>query len=167
MSADERPPGPASTTESGEQPSDVSEPLLAYGRETGRAGSSTQLPRRLGPVQAWFTRQRDDLIRDVLIGVVLLAIGVTAAVYWDGRIADRQEVQENTRFVRQVVIDNADLKPFAGLNLEGATLAGLDLSCVFEPGATVRCELDCNRLDRGKQLESQPNWCKLVPRVSR
>jgi hypothetical protein len=50
---------------------------------------------------------------------------------WDARLADRQdrlareladraEVLENTRFVRQVAIEEAAVKPFGGLNLRGA-----------------------------------------------
>jgi uncharacterized protein YjbI with pentapeptide repeats len=91
------------------------------------------------------------LARDALIGLILVVVGFAAAAWWDGRIADHQnqlardiaenqdqaarglatsnEILENTRFVRQVVIDNAAAKPFAGLNLAGAALNGLDLAC--------------------------------------
>jgi Pentapeptide repeats (8 copies) len=96
--------------------------------------------RALRATSAWAKRQRDDLIRDSLIGFVVLGVGLIFAVLWDGRLADRQnqlardlatasEVQENTRFVRQVVIDNATEKPFRGLNLAEAALSGLDLAC--------------------------------------
>lgn len=82
-----------------------------------------------GPIRGWIHRQRDELVRDGLIGIVVLVIGTGAVICWNGRIAERQEIQENTRFVRQVVIDNATEKPFAGLNLHDAVLAGLDLAC--------------------------------------
>jgi hypothetical protein len=44
-------------------------------------------------------------------------------------LADAGEVQENTRFVRQVDIENAFDKPFRRLNLRGATLSKLQLGC--------------------------------------
>jgi hypothetical protein len=102
-------------------------------------------------IRGWLRRQGDDLIRDALIGLVVVAMGFGAAALWDSRLADRQnqlasdiaenqdqaardlatanEVLENTRFVRQVVIDNAAAKPFSRLNLAGASLGGLDLAC--------------------------------------
>jgi uncharacterized protein YjbI with pentapeptide repeats len=91
-------------------------------------------------ISAWAKRQCDNLIRDALVGLVVLGVGLIFAAWWDSRLADRQnqlardlatasEVQENIRFVRQVAIDDAAVKPFAGLNLRGATLAGLDVSC--------------------------------------
>jgi len=107
--------------------------------------------RALDAIWGWFGRQRDDLARDALVGFVVLGVGLLFAAWWDGRLSDRQnqlsrdqttasnklardlattsEVQENIRFVRQVAIDNSALKPFRGLNLSGANLGGLDLSC--------------------------------------
>jgi uncharacterized protein YjbI with pentapeptide repeats len=41
--------------------------------------------------RSWFSRQRDELIRDALIGVIVVLIGFAAAAVWDARIADRQE----------------------------------------------------------------------------
>jgi Pentapeptide repeats (8 copies) len=72
----------------------------------------------------------------VILGLFLASMGVAAA-FW---IAEGQnhlarkletagEIQENTRFVRQVVIDNAAEKPFRSLNLSGAALGGLNLAC--------------------------------------
>jgi len=89
---------------------------------------------RLRAIGDWVGRNRDDLIRDGLIAVVLAGVGVGAA-FW---IASRQdqlardletasEIQENVRFVRQVAIDPQAAKPFRGLNLHGAYLARLDL----------------------------------------
>ena len=54
------------------------------------------------------------------------------------RMAERAEIAENVRFVRQVAIqvaidDGADVKPFRGLNLRKADLAGLNLRCA-RPG---------------------------------
>ena len=113
----------------------------------GVAGSR----KRSKGIRGWVRRQQDDLIRDLLIGFVVLAIGFGAAALWDSRLAERQnqltqdlaegqnqltqdlakasEIQENVRFVRQVVIDNRAPKPFRGLNLRRATLSGLDLAC--------------------------------------
>jgi pentapeptide repeat protein len=80
--------------------------------------------------------RRDVLARELLIGLVLVGVGA-AATFWIAYRQDRlardlesaSEIQENVRFVRQVVIDNAAEKPFHGLNLSGADLAGLDLAC--------------------------------------
>jgi hypothetical protein len=102
-------------------------------------------------IRGWLRRHRDELIRDGLIGLVVLAVGFGVAAWWDSRLAERQnqlasdiainqdraardlatanEIQENVRFVRQVVIDNAAEKPFRALNLSGASLGSLDLAC--------------------------------------
>ena len=68
-----------------------------------------------------------------MLGIVLVAIGAMAGFGADRLIAHRQEVQENTRFVRQVVIDSAPdtefNKPFRGLELRSAALARLQLGC--------------------------------------
>jgi hypothetical protein len=70
------------------------------------------------------------------VALVVAIIAILAS----NRIADRQdnlaqqlgdasEVQENTRFIRQVDIENAYDKPFRSLNLRGATLSRLGLGC--------------------------------------
>jgi hypothetical protein len=118
-------------------------------------------PKAVKPVPGWLGRQRDDLIRDALIGVVVLVVGFGAAAWWDSRLAMRQnqlardiaetqdqiardmatanEIQENIRFVRQVAIDNAATKPFRGLNLRRASLNGLDLGCATESEPPTGC----------------------------
>jgi hypothetical protein len=120
----------------------------AYHTRVGEAAEARGLS---SGIRGWLRRQGDDLIRDALIGLVVVVIGFGAAALWDSRLAERQnqlardqttasnklardlattsEVQENIRFVRQVAIDNSALKPFRGLNLSGANLGGLDLSC--------------------------------------
>ena len=83
----------------------------------------------------------NDLARDLVIGLILVLAGFATAFWLESRIAqqqqeieerrsNQQEVLENTRFVREVVL-NPDVKvqPFMGLNLAGAQLAYLDLSC--------------------------------------
>jgi uncharacterized protein YjbI with pentapeptide repeats len=104
--------------------------------------------RRSEGIRAWLRR---NVL--ALIGLFLAVIGVATAVWiaygqnqLAGDIAEDQdqlardleaasegqvaanEIQENVRFVRQVVIDNAE-KPFSKLNLHGASLNGLDLAC--------------------------------------
>jgi uncharacterized protein YjbI with pentapeptide repeats len=72
--------------------------------------------------------------------VVLVMLGVGLAFLVDARIAarqnelasdlaDRAEVLENVRFIRQVQADGSALKPFAGLSLTSASLGGLSLPC--------------------------------------
>lgn len=88
----------------------------------------------------WWHRNRDDLLRDALVAVVAGAVLLGAAVWFDDRretraiaIASQQdntaEMLENSRFVRQSVMDTNNLKPFAGLYLKGASLNGLPLGC--------------------------------------
>ncbi len=45
------------------------------------------------------------------------------------RLAENAEVLENTRFVRSLSSQRKLPRPFSGINLEGAVLEGLDLSC--------------------------------------
>lgn len=102
--------------------------------------SSRARSRPSGPVRSFLHRQRDDLLRDGLIGAVLACLALGGAAWWDARLAgrqealenervQRQEVLENTRFVRQVVVEGGAAMPFVGLDLRGAELGGLDLSC--------------------------------------
>jgi hypothetical protein len=118
-------------------------------------------PDAANPVRGWLGRQRDDLIRDLVIGVVVLIVGFGAAALWDSRLGERQnqvaraiaknqdqfssqlatdnEIQENIWFVRQVVIDDAAAKPFRGLDLRRASLNGLDLGCATESEPPTGC----------------------------
>jgi hypothetical protein len=75
--------------------------------------------RRPGAIWDWVKEQRNDLARDALVGFAVLIAGFMFAMWWEGRLADRSEIQENTRFVRQVAIAKADLKPFSQINPEG------------------------------------------------
>mgnify|MGYP003591019625 FL=1 len=83
----------------------------------------------------------NDLARDLVVGLLLVLAGFGTAFWLENRIAhqqqaieaqraDRAEVLENTRFVREVAI-NPDVSslPFSGLNLRESELSGLDLSC--------------------------------------
>ena len=102
-----------------------------------REAISSWWARSLRVVYAILSRLRDDaLAREAVIGLVLVLVGVGAAVWIAGRqdqlardLETASEIQENVRFVRQVSIDNPAVKPFRGLNLHGAALSGLDLSC--------------------------------------
>jgi uncharacterized protein YjbI with pentapeptide repeats len=96
----------------------------------------SRVRRTLRAIGDWSYRQRNDLIRDGLIGLCLLIVGSLFALALARQqdrlaqdLATTSEIQENLRFVRQVVIDNAAEKPFSQLNLRGASLAGLDLAC--------------------------------------
>lgn len=107
----------------------------------------------------WLHRQRDDLLRDALLGLLVLAAGAGFAAYFDQRLDQRAESSENTRFVRQAVIDRATTKPFIELNLRGASLAGLDLGCTDPEAAAAaafaedRIEAGCANF-KGAELES-------------
>lgn len=93
-----------------------------------RAGDATR--------RAIWRRLTDNaLAREASIGFVLAAIGIVATVLitnGQNRLArdleTASEIQENVRFLRQVVADNATAKPFRALNLSGASLGGLDLA---------------------------------------
>ncbi|WP_345711460.1 pentapeptide repeat-containing protein [Kineococcus glutinatus] len=82
-------------------------------------------------------------------GVVAGFVIFPATVWSDSRLAQRQEqveeqraeqqeVLENVRFVRERSGQRDAAKPFRGLNLTEASLAGLDLSCA-EPTSVGSC----------------------------
>lgn len=102
------------------------------------------ISRSPGTVRAFVQRQGDDLIRDAIVGGAIALVVFGAAMWWDGRLANRQEVLENTRFVRQVAIDSPMQKPLAGLNLQQAQLRGLNLGCAIPyEGWARRAERGC------------------------
>ncbi len=74
-------------------------------------------------------RARGDVLRQVVAGAVIALPITGATLYLGDRQADRQEVLENVRFVRDRASDGLGLKPFAGLDLQDSFLAGLDLGC--------------------------------------
>ncbi len=93
---------------------------------------------------AWWRRHRDDIVRDLFValtaGAVVSVPIFVATAFLDRRQTSRQEtlesartereeVLENVRFVRDRAADPNGSKPFGGLNLRGAPLAGLDLQC--------------------------------------
>lgn len=111
-------------------------------------GTGTPTRRPFPRWRGWLQRQRDDLIRDAVLGLVLLAVGAGFAAYYDRQLDQRAESSENTRFVRQAVIDGATTKPFLELNLRGASLAGLDLGCT-RPDAARAAAFDDERVEAG------------------
>jgi uncharacterized protein YjbI with pentapeptide repeats len=104
-----------------------------------------------GRVAVWLRRHQGELFKDLLVGFVVGVVLFVGALLWDIRLANRQdrlqqtlakqqdelqmkladqaEVLENTRFVRDVAVSGSGARPFGGLNLRGAHLAGLDLGC--------------------------------------
>lgn len=70
------------------------------------------------------------LLREILIGLLLVGAGFATAFWLENRIASRQEIQDNLRFIREVSV-NPDVRamPFSQMNLAGTDLSGLDLSC--------------------------------------
>lgn len=89
--------------------------------------------RRVRAAGAYLNRDDRPLLRDGLLAVIgiIAAIGLAGQqAFLDGRREDRQEVLENTRFVRTVALTpDAAALPFAGMNLAGANLASLPLGC--------------------------------------
>jgi hypothetical protein len=136
---------------------------LAGGREAAPREEETRAGRRhrLDRVRGWLLTQRDDLIRDARVTLVVGIFLFAGAMVWDARLAhrqerlsaeiadrqdrlareqaDRAEVLENTRFVRQVAIDNLSGKPFGSLYLHSAPLSGLDLGCEDGRKASKAC----------------------------
>lgn len=51
------------------------------------------------------------------------------AVKFDDMRSDREQVLENTRFVRETSMNPDALRPFTEIHLEGANLSGLPLGC--------------------------------------
>ena len=111
--------------------------------EGSAAGGPDQAPHvsvQVAGDATWWGRHRGDLGREALVGAMLACLAFGGAVWWDSRLADRQErledhrtlhqeSLENTRFVRQVWADDLGVRPFRGLNLFGASLAGIQLTC--------------------------------------
>lgn len=95
-------------------------------------------------------RQRlSTLIRANAKEVILVLLGVALAFAVDSRLSDRQndlaerladrsEVLENVRFVRQVAVDKGEVKPFSSLDLDDAPLDGIPLPCTT-PGNDATC----------------------------
>lgn len=111
-------------------------------------GPGTPASRPSSGLLGWLQRQRDDLIRDAVLGLVILAVGASFAAYYDRQLDQRAESSENTRFVRQAVIDGATTKPFRELNLRGASLAGLDFGCT-RPDAARAAAFTDDRTEAG------------------
>ncbi len=107
--------------------------------------------RRSGSTGGWWSMHRGALGREAIVALGVGTALLLGAFYWDDQLADRQdrlarqlanrqdrlageqadraEVLENTRFIRQLAIENAVVKPLASLNLQRAELGGLDLAC--------------------------------------
>lgn len=90
--------------------------------------------------RTWWNSQKNELYRDLVVAMVAGAVLLVGAIVFDRQIADRQdalavkqadraEVLENTRFVRQAAMSHSDPKPFSSMNLAAANLAGLPLAC--------------------------------------
>lgn len=88
----------------------------------------------------WWKRNRPEVIRDVTIAVLVLVAGFA----WDARMAARSEqaadrlahnaeMLENTRYVRSLSSRHDVPRVFNGIDLRGANLSGLDLSCKNPP----------------------------------
>ena len=92
-------------------------------------------------VRGFASRNRDALWLE-LIGGVILAFAVSGVMFAidaareDSRNA-HDEALSNSLFVRQGVMNGAELLPFAGLYLDGAQLSGLDLDGADFSDATL------------------------------
>jgi uncharacterized protein YjbI with pentapeptide repeats len=91
----------------------------------------------------WWQRHRDSWLHDLTIGLVVAVPIFAATTILDERAADRQEVLENLRFVRDRASEVGGVKPFGGLNLHGAELGSLRLGCSYPRSETERIEGRC------------------------
>lgn len=127
---------------------------------TGQVGDhSLKIPAR----ESWWTRNRDaiagQVVAGLVAGLIVTGAGTVLAAKFSTELAASQDIAqkksaaaarilENTRFVREVVIDNQADRPFMDLDLRGASL-GLKFQCAtpqdYEPSLLV-C-LDLSRSD--------------------
>jgi Pentapeptide repeats (8 copies) len=82
--------------------------------------------RSVGRLLVWLSAHRYDVLRDLVIGLALLGL----TLLFENHLAQSQERLENVRFVRQTVMDGQVVKPFEGLDLRHANLAGLPMQCL-------------------------------------
>lgn len=113
--------------------------LLAGGQAPGQHPPAQ--PGTFRRALSYLNREDRPMVREALLAVVVLLAGFCATFWLEARIssqqtalddsrAEQQEVLENTRFIREVVLNpDARVQPFQRLNLTGASLAGLDLDC--------------------------------------
>jgi hypothetical protein len=113
--------------------------------------------------QSWWTRNRDiiagQVIAGLVAGLIVSGFGAVLAAQFSADLARSQssaqdqaeavaQILENTRFVREVVINDTATRPLMDLDLRGASL-GLNFMCVtprnYESGLLV-C-LDFSRSD--------------------
>ncbi len=94
---------------------------------TGLAGLAGYLRSASPTARAFLRGHGGELVVGLLIA--LLAYGLTFDL--EKRLADRQDRLENLRFVREHAAPELR-KPFRSLDLRGATLTGLDLTCAAD-----------------------------------
>ena len=127
-------------------PAGTPEPDSAPATDDADGSHSRSVSRRWRSMRRWWRANRAEVGKDAIIALLVLL----GAFYWDDRLADRQdglardladraEVLENTRFVRQLVIEHAAVKPLSTLNLQGADLAGLDPACESHQRPAADC----------------------------
>lgn len=97
---------------------------------------------------------------ETLLAVLLGAGGFGATVWLESRLEEQSVVRENLRFVREIVIDDALRKPLAEVNLEGAPLIGLDLSC--EDRSTSGLEAGCAQLSGANLVRADVSFTNLT-----
>ncbi|WP_029253728.1 pentapeptide repeat-containing protein [Paraoerskovia marina] len=82
---------------------------------------------RVGGALRWF--RDNDWTRDLTIGALLALFGLWLAATIEDRVAQRQEVAENTRWVRELSVRDITDPSLVGIDLAGAELSGLDMAC--------------------------------------
>lgn len=82
----------------------------------------------------WWSKNRNDIVRDSLVALVMGLILLGGAIWWDKQLARRAEIAANVQFVRDSSLSDASELPYADLDLKGATLEHMQLACIDDEG---------------------------------
>lgn len=96
---------------------------------TSRVRPSPDAEPQLADGRRWARLSQSALARELIIGALLVLAGFGATLWLENSLTQRQEILENTRFVRQAAGEGGSPRAFQRLDLRNSTLSGLQLGC--------------------------------------